>query len=210
MHGMPRRMARGTAHVLAVGFVLTAGFLAVGCGAMPAGSADTFGVDFSPPACESQPSAIVFIVDGLNAAVFGEMLQAGELPAIRTYFVDRGAYAPRAVANVPSATLPNLTSLVSGRFVGHHDVVGIRVFDRRRSVYRQYDTIAQKNRVDGDSSPAAPAPPLRQTVRSAHVDPLYLPPCTQLARLLSCMTLQTLPSPGVSVPHSFRPAIFWV
>ena len=138
--------------MLAVGFVLTVGLLAAGCGAMPEGSDDTFGVDFSPPACESQPSAIVFIVDGLNSAVFGEMLAAGELPAIQKYFVDRGAYAPRAVANVPSATLPNLTSLVSGRFVGHHDVVGIRVFDRSRCVYRQYDTIAQKNRVDDDSS----------------------------------------------------------
>ena len=124
---------------------------AAGCGVPgPAEPAESFGLDFSfPPGAEVR-GAIVFYVDGLNADVFQEMLDAGELPAIRKYFVRRGAYCPRAVANTPSVTLANLTSFVTGRFPGHHGIVGINWFDRNRLIWRNYETIAQKNTLDGD------------------------------------------------------------
>ncbi len=116
----------------------------------PIGSADSFGLDFSLPPEAGRTGAIVFYVDGVNAEIFAEMLAAGELPAIRKYFVDRGMYVPRAVANTPSVTLANQTSFVTGRFPGHHGVVGINWFDRNRLLWRNYETIVQKNALDGD------------------------------------------------------------
>jgi len=122
-----------------------------GCGVPSAdGPAETFGLDFSLPASASTDGAIVFLVDGVKADVFQEMLQAGELPAIKTYFADRGLYVPRAAGNVPSVTLANLTSLATGRFPGHHGITGINWFDRNRLIWRNYETIAQKNTLDGD------------------------------------------------------------
>jgi len=115
-----------------------------------AGPARTFGVDFSLPPQAPVRGAIVFFVDGLNARIFQEMLDAGELPAIDKYFVKRGAYCRRAVAGTPSVTLANLTGFVTGRLPGHHGVVGINWFDRNRLIWRDYETIAQKNTLDGD------------------------------------------------------------
>lgn len=116
----------------------------------PHGPADSFGLDFAlPPAVETR-GAVVFFVDGVNASVFSEMLQAGELPAVRRYFVERGLYCPRAVGSMPAATIPNQVSVATGVLPGHHGVVGIRWFDRNQLAHRDYATIAQKNRVDGD------------------------------------------------------------
>jgi len=124
-----------------------------GCGVPgPEGSPDTYGLDLSMPEGAEVSGAVVFFVDGLNAEIFQEMIDAGELPAIKRYLVDRGLYAPRAVANTPSVTLANLTSFVTGRFPGHHGVTGINWYDRNRLVWRNYETIAQKNKLDGDYS----------------------------------------------------------
>jgi len=116
----------------------------------PDGRADSFGLDFSLPADAPRQGAIVFYVDGVNAEIFAEMLAAGELPAIQTYFVDRGMYVERAVANIPSVTLANETSFVTGRFPGHHGVTGVNWFDRGPLIWRDYETVAQKNTLDGD------------------------------------------------------------
>ncbi len=122
-----------------------------GCGVpSESGPADSFGLDFSLPQGMQTKGAIVFFVDGVNGEVFQEMLEAGELPAIEKYFVARGLYAPRAVANTPSVTLANLTSFVTGQFPGHHGVTGINWFDRNQLIWRNYETIAQKNTLDGD------------------------------------------------------------
>ncbi len=122
-----------------------------GCGVpAPDGPADSFGLDFSLPEGAETRGAIVFVVDGVNASIFRHMLDAGELPAIKKYFVDRGLYCPQAVANVPSVTLVNLTSIVTGLFPGHHGITGNNWFDRNRLIWRNYNTIAQKNTLDGD------------------------------------------------------------
>jgi len=144
---VPRAACRKSAVVTAI---MTA-WLTAGCGVPPAaGPADTFGLDFSLPVEASVRGAILFLVDGLNAQVFEEMLDAGELPAIEKYFAARGLYAPRAVATVPSVTMANLTSIVTGLFGGHHGITGVNWFDRNRLVWRDYETIAQKNALDGD------------------------------------------------------------
>jgi len=114
------------------------------------GESHTFGLDFSLPDSAPRRGAIVFLVDGVNASVVEKMLEAGELPALKKYFVDRGLYAPRAAAATPSVTLANLTSVVTGVFPGHHGVTGVNWFDRNQLLWRDYETIAQKNTLDGD------------------------------------------------------------
>jgi predicted AlkP superfamily phosphohydrolase/phosphomutase len=126
------------------------------CGCLALNETDeteTFGVNFTPPKgqkIDDVRGAIVFVVDGLNAEIFQQMLDAGELPAIKRYFVDRGLYAPRAVGNIPSITFANLTSLVTGQFPGHNNIPSITWFDRDTFVWRNYNTIAQKNKLDDD------------------------------------------------------------
>jgi arylsulfatase A-like enzyme len=121
-----------------------------GCVPAAGGPGDTFGLDFSLPADAARSGTVIFIVDGLSAEVFEKLLDAGELPAIKRYFVDRGLYVRRAAASTPSVTLPNLTSIVSGKYPGHHGIAGINWFDRNQLIWRNYETIAQKNKLDHD------------------------------------------------------------
>lgn len=130
--------------------ILACGLITSGCVPTAGGPADSFGVDFSLPDNANKTGAIVFFVDGLNAETFQQMLESGDLPAIKKYFLDRGLYAPRAVVNTPSVTLANMTSFVTGQFPGHHGVTGINWFDRDKLIWRNYETIAQKNTLDGD------------------------------------------------------------
>ena len=133
--------------------IVLAGVLlaAAGCQTPSAeGPADSFGLDFTMPPSVEVRGTVLFFVDGVNAQIFQEMLQKGELPALKKYFVDRGLYCPRAVDSLPSVTLPNETSVVTGVFPGHHGLTGNQWFDREILVFRDYDTVAQKNKLDGD------------------------------------------------------------
>jgi arylsulfatase A-like enzyme len=124
--------------------------LLAGCGAWTDEREATFGFDFPPPAADESPSAVVFFVDGVNRDVFERLLEDRRLPMIRKHFVDRGLYARRCVSSVPSVTLACETSFVTGVFPGRHGVTGIKWFDRNRLIRRNYETIAQKNTLDGD------------------------------------------------------------
>ena len=136
--------------ILMAALLLTAGWLA-GCGVPgPDQPEGTFGLEMGFQPRRHTAGAVVFFVDGLNARIFEEMLDAGELPNIQRHFVDRGLYCPEAVANVPSVTLANVTSFVTGRYPGHHGVTGINWFDRNQLIWRNYETIAQKNTLDHD------------------------------------------------------------
>ncbi len=115
------------------------------------GPADTFGLDFSLPAGSHDGGIILFIADGLNAATFQELLGAGQLPSIDRYFVKRGLYVPRAVASHPSLTMDNLLSIVSGRFPGHHGLPAAKSFDRNQIIFRNYETLQDKNKLDDDA-----------------------------------------------------------
>ena len=122
-----------------------------GCGVPgPDGSADSFGLDLSLPDGARVQGAVIFVVDGVHAGIFQEMLAAGDLPAIGEYFADRGLYVPAAVANTPSVTLANLPSIATGLMPGHHGIVGVNWFDRDRLIWRNYATIPQKNLLDSD------------------------------------------------------------
>ncbi|MFP4054887.1 MAG: alkaline phosphatase family protein [Phycisphaerae bacterium] len=147
MHTFIRQTGRrGWAAFLLAAVLLSAG----GCVPEPHKPQGTFNLDFSLPSGSETSGAIVFLVDGVNTEVFNEMLENGELPAIRYYFIDRGLYCPRTMVNTPSVTLANETSVVTGVFPGHHNITGINWFDRNRLIWRDYETIAQKNTLDGD------------------------------------------------------------
>ena len=124
-----------------------------GCAAMPDERRATFGIDFRLPEGASKTGAILFVLDGVNRHVFDELLDAGRLPNVRKYFVDRGLYVERCAANVPSVTLVNETSLVTGLFAGHHGITGNNWFDRNRLIWRNYEAYDDKNKIDDDFLP---------------------------------------------------------
>lgn len=132
---------------------LTCICLVSGCAALPDERTEPWGFDYAlpPEALEPKPVGVVaFMVDGVNPDVLFEMIESGDLPHIKNYFIDQGLWTRRCVANVPSVTLANETSLVTGRFPGRHNVTGINWFDRTRLIWRNYETIAQKNTLDSD------------------------------------------------------------
>ncbi len=146
---MPRPAAPALALAASLLIVWTAG----GCAALVDERDEPFGVRYELPddALHDEPiGAVLFFVDGVSPAVFDEMLAAGRLPNLKRHLVDRGFYARRCVANVPSVTLANETSFVTGLFPGRHAVTGINWFDRNRLIWRNYETIAQKNALAGD------------------------------------------------------------
>jgi predicted AlkP superfamily pyrophosphatase or phosphodiesterase len=156
---LPARRLPGAVRQAAVRLVLLllpsaflAGLALAGCAAMPDERRATFGIDFGlPPGPAAQKrAAIVFFVDGVNRIVLDRMLADGRMPNVKRYFVDRGLYADRCAVGVPSVTLPNETSLVTGVFPGRHGVTGITWFDRNRLITRNYEEINQKNALDGD------------------------------------------------------------
>ncbi len=164
-------MKRSSTLLLAAVAMATAAGTLTGCGVPAAkGPADSFGLDFSMPAGSQTGGAVIFIVDGVNAVTFQELLDAGELPAIKTYLVDRGLYVPRAASGNPSLTMNNLTSIMTGLFSGHHGLVGAKVFDRNRLIFRNYETLQDKNKLDDD----CPAPTLYQQFPDCPTFSLFL------------------------------------
>ncbi len=126
-----------------------------GCGVPAAsGPADSFGLDFSSSATQPARSAIIFIVDGINAQTFQSLLDEGKLPAMKKYFVDRGLSVVRAESSHPSLTMDNLTSLVTGLYPGHHGLIAAKWFDRNRLIFRHYETLTDKNKLDDDYTAA--------------------------------------------------------
>jgi len=110
----------------------------------------SFGIEFPPPGPGEKPTAFVFMIDGVNRDVFDRMLQEGRLPNFKKYFVDRGLYCDRCVANVPSVTLVNEVSIVTSVFPGRHGITGNSWFDRSALYNRNYDDLAEKNILDAD------------------------------------------------------------
>lgn len=132
-------------------FLALAILVIAGCGVPgPKKPIGTFNLDFGGIPAEKANGVVVFYVDGVNPFIFEDMLKAGELPAIAKYFVGRGLSSFRTVCNIPSVTLANETSFVTGLYPGHHGITGINWFDRNKLVWRNYETITQKNMLDTD------------------------------------------------------------
>ena len=91
-------------------------------------------------------SVVVFFVDGMDRARFRQLLAEGALPHIDQRFVRGGVRVEDAVSSLPSVTYPNCSSLLTGRFPGHHDILGNFWFDR--ATLEAYDYVALATYLD--------------------------------------------------------------
>jgi predicted AlkP superfamily pyrophosphatase or phosphodiesterase len=74
---------------------------------------------------------VVFLFDGTNPNVLYDMAARGEAPSTAR-LIDRGtAFGHGAIAGLPTVTLANHTSILTGRLPGHHGILHNAWFDRR-------------------------------------------------------------------------------
>jgi phosphonoacetate hydrolase len=74
---------------------------------------------------------VTFLFDGTNANVLHDMAARGEAPNVARLIESGIAYGHGAMAGLPTVTLANHTSILTGRLPGHHGVLHNAWFDRR-------------------------------------------------------------------------------
>jgi hypothetical protein len=74
---------------------------------------------------------VAFLFDGTNANVLHDMTARGEAPNVARLIESGIAYGHGAMAGLPTVTLANHTSILTGRLPGHHGVLHNAWFDRR-------------------------------------------------------------------------------
>jgi hypothetical protein len=80
-----------------------------------------------------RPSCVVgFLVDGTNANVLYDMARRGEAPNTARLIAMGTAFEHGAIAGLPTVTLSNHTSIITGRSPGHHGILHNAWYDRRR------------------------------------------------------------------------------
>lgn len=89
-----------------------------------------------PPA-----SVVLFLVDGLDRQSMLGLADAGRLPNIQSRFMRGGVCVEGAVASMPALTYPNLVSAITGRFPGHHGILGNQWFERSTLQIQDYLTV---------------------------------------------------------------------
>jgi hypothetical protein len=93
---------------------------------------------------------LLFLVDGMRADLTQQMIQDGELPNIKKYLYDRGCHVENATTTVPSITYAAISSVVTGCYPGHHDIMGNKWFDRVSGKYQNYLHTRSYQQVDRD------------------------------------------------------------
>jgi hypothetical protein len=74
---------------------------------------------------------VVFLFDGTNPNVLYDMAARGEAPTTARLLAEGTGFAHGAMAGLPTVTLANHTSVLTGRLPGHHGVLHNAWFDRR-------------------------------------------------------------------------------
>lgn len=118
--------------------------------ALLAGCAPLRDLRLRPEVAVPARSAVIYFVDGVNAAVFNELLNDGELPNIERIFVRGGVRVENAIACLPSVTYPNTSAILTGCFPSRSGIVGNRWFDRASFEFRDYRRLEQHQQVNGD------------------------------------------------------------
>jgi phosphonoacetate hydrolase len=72
-----------------------------------------------------------FLFDGTNPNVLYSMALTGEAPNVARLIEMGTAYAHGAIAGLPTVTLANHTSILTGRLPGHHGILNNAWYDRR-------------------------------------------------------------------------------
>jgi len=99
-----------------------------------------------------QPAAsiTIFFVDGLDSTRFEQLLSEGKLPHLRSRFVEGGVGVRAAVASLPAVTYANAATIITGRFPGHHGILGNIWFDRAQCLLRDYGYASTYRQVNDD------------------------------------------------------------
>lgn len=115
-----------------------------GCGRQP------IRLNLDPQVERPDQAVVLFFVDGMDRGRLNELLAKGKLPTIRRLFVDGGVGVENAVTSIPAMTYPNTVSLFTGKFPGHHGIVGNQWFDRRSLESTDYirPTLYQSDNAD--------------------------------------------------------------
>ncbi|MBM3671648.1 MAG: nucleotide pyrophosphatase [Actinobacteria bacterium] len=79
----------------------------------------------------SAKHVVVLLFDGTNSNVLYDMAARGEAPNVARLMGMGTAYQHGAMAGMPTVTLANHTSVVTGRLPGHHGILHNAWFDRR-------------------------------------------------------------------------------
>jgi phosphonoacetate hydrolase len=74
---------------------------------------------------------VAFLFDGTNPNVLYDMAARGEAPNVARLMAMGTAYGHGAMAGLPTVTLANHTSILTGRLPGHHGILHNAWFDRR-------------------------------------------------------------------------------
>jgi len=98
----------------------------------------------------AERNLIVFLVDGLRADVFERELEAGRLPNIEKYLVNRGMYGRRCLSSLLSCTYPDFSAVLTGWLPGHNGVPSMTFFNRRTLLSRRYDSPGRMGEVRDD------------------------------------------------------------
>ncbi len=75
---------------------------------------------------------IGFLFDGTNPNVLYDMAARGEAPNVARLIEMGTAYRHGAMAGLPTVTLANHTSILTGRHPGHHGILHNAWYDRSR------------------------------------------------------------------------------
>jgi arylsulfatase A-like enzyme len=99
-----------------------------------------------------QRAVVLFLVDGLDSRRMEELIAQGRMPNIARRFMAEGVCVENAVSSMPAITYPNLVSLVTGVFPGHHGIVGNQWYDRDDALIRDYMTTSTYLTAEADFS----------------------------------------------------------
>jgi phosphonoacetate hydrolase len=88
-------------------------------------------VEALDPSAGRPRHVVAFLFDGTNANVLYDMARRGEAPNVERLVEMGTAYELGAMAGLPTVTLANHTSVMTGRLPGHHGILHNAWFDRR-------------------------------------------------------------------------------
>lgn len=88
-------------------------------------------VDLSSPPPEH---VVGFLLDGTNANVLYDLVARGEAPNIARLMAMGTTFGHGAMSSLPTVTLPNHTTILTGTYPGHHGILHNAWWDRTRQV----------------------------------------------------------------------------
>ena len=89
--------------------------------------------DLLDPSSGRPRHVVAFLFDGTNSNVLYDMVGRGECPNVARLLEMGTAYEHGAMAGLPTVTLANHTSVMTGRFPGHHGILHNAWYDRSTS-----------------------------------------------------------------------------